>query len=101
GDQVVQIRDVSLMVLTIVKFQGFLGNVRLERVHFIGKWGKRKCHILCPLKNETIESLHAVKASRASLRLWLARYRALTQCAASHQRLSLTHFLRYSLGRRV
>src|SRR5690606_16879829 len=45
GNQVVQIRDVGLVVLAIVKLERFLGDVRSQSVQRVRQGGKSMCHV--------------------------------------------------------
>src|SRR5690606_18158501 len=48
GDQVVQVGDVSLMVLAVVVLKSFGADVRSQSVLSVRQWGKRMCHGAVP-----------------------------------------------------
>jgi hypothetical protein len=54
-DQVVQVGHVGLMVLAIVVFEGFLGDVRRERIHRVGQRRKGVFHIESPVSVSRVE----------------------------------------------
>ena len=42
GDQVIQVIDIGLMMLSVMEFQGLLGDVRLERIQCIRQFRQFK-----------------------------------------------------------
>ena len=60
--QIVQVRDICLMVLAVMEFQGLLGHIRSERVDRIGQIGQSVSH-----RNSPFRKLQVV-----ALKLWEA-----------------------------
>ncbi|MOA44799.1 hypothetical protein D3C78_1671230 [compost metagenome] len=59
-DQVVQVRDVSLVMLAVVELQRFLGNVRSQGVEFVRQGGKSMCHVWVPSVECTIKPVNCI-----------------------------------------
>src|SRR3990167_8896920 len=74
-DQVVQVHDVGVVVLVVVVFQGFLGNMRLQGVMSVGQRRQFESHGLSP--NQVRCGVREADHGRLSKR------RELSLCAAS------------------